>query len=193
MTTHPRPLPRPRSGHRPRPHSGAVFSPDRRYRYLLWRRWSEAWAGGADGADMAPWALFILLNPSTADEVRNDPTVERCQRRAVRAGYGGMVVLNIFALRSTDPAALYKEEDPVGHRNDRYIRFAARRIPDVVCGWGIHGAHLDRGKEVLALLAESGARPQAFGVTKEGQPKHPLYLPYSLAPAPLMGSGRALT
>ncbi len=167
-----------------RPRSGAVFSPDRRYRYLLWRRWSDD-PPGARGAGQAPWALFVLLNPSTADETVNDPTVERCQRRAMKAGYGGMVVLNIFALRSTDPSALYEEGDPVGRRNDRYIRFAVHRIPDVVCGWGTHGAHLDRGRKVLDLLTTIGVRPQAFGLTQQGQPKHPLYLPYSLAPTPL--------
>ena len=96
--------------------SGATFSPCRRYRYTLWRQWDER-----------PPATFIMLNPSTADETANDPTVERCQRRAQAMGYGGVRVANIFALRSTDPRALYTAEDPVGPENDHALLTLARQ------------------------------------------------------------------
>lgn len=93
--------------------SGAAFSPCRRYRYRLWRTWGDA----------AP-AVFVMLNPSTADEIENDPTVERCERRARAMGFGGLRVANIFSLRSTDPTALYTSDDPVGPEYwlDRYNR-----------------------------------------------------------------------
>lgn len=96
--------------------TGAVFSPCRTYRYGLWRIWNPG----------APLLAFIMLNPSTADDVVNDPTVERCVRRAVSMGYGGLRVANIFALRSTDPTQLYVSVDPIGPDNDTAIIEAAQ-------------------------------------------------------------------
>lgn len=115
--------------------SGARFSPCRRYRYLLWRGWDAT----------KPSATFVMLNPSTADEVDNDPTVERCQQRAIQMGYGGLRVANIFAFRSPDPRALYREAEPVGDENDAAIIQAAQGAGIVVCAWGTHGMHLGRG------------------------------------------------
>ena len=106
--------------------SGAIFSDCRRYRYALWRIWEPS----------LPPCLFVMLNPSTADEAKNDPTIERCERRASAMGYGGLYVSNIFAFRSTDPAALYIEEDPVGPENDEYIMNGVREAALVICGWG---------------------------------------------------------
>ena len=155
---------------------GAKFTSDRRHRYYLWRTW-----GGK------PFVLYLLLNPSTADESDNDPTVERCERRARMMGFGGMVVLNIFALVSTDPKGLLSVPDPVGRRNDRYISFFATRAGQVVCGWGNHGRHLGRGRQVLQLLDDLGVTPFVFGVTKTSgcHPQHPLYVSYSRRPYPL--------
>lgn len=114
---------------------GALFSDCRRYRYLLWRTWDVDKGG----------VLFIMLNPSTADETVNDPTIERCYRRAMQWGYGGIVVANIFALRSTDPQMLYSENLPIQEanrpfHNDTIIRSTAKGARLVVCGWGEHGA-----------------------------------------------------
>ena len=154
----------------------ARFSPCRRWRYTLWRRWG-------DGA----LANFLLLNPSTADESDNDPTVERCQRRATTLGYAGLVVTNIFAWRSTDPSALYTADDPVGPDNDAAILEAARGAALVVCGWGNHGRLNGRGASVLALLRRAGVQPYCLAMTGAGEPQHPLYLSYALNPQPIDG------
>lgn len=152
--------------------STAIYSPCEAYRYSL----SRVWAPGA------PAALFIMLNPSTATERQNDPTVERCERRARALGFGGFVVANIFAFRATDPQIMRAQPDPVGPANDSAILAAAETAGQIICGWGRHGAHLDRAAQVTALLRR-GARPLFhLGLTLAGQPKHPLYISYSVGP-----------
>lgn len=151
--------------------SGAVFSTCRRYRYRLWRTWSEA----------AP-AVFVMLNPSTADEIENDPTVKRCERRARASGFGGLRVANIFALRSTDPAALYDHDDPVGPENDAAIVESVVGAGLVVCAWGGHGNLHQRGEKVLRLLRSTGVTPHYLRLNKDGTPKHPLYVGYAVKP-----------
>lgn len=154
--------------------SGAVFSDCRQYRYRLWRQWSDA----------APM-VFVMLNPSTADEIDNDPTVERCERRARAMGYGGLRVANIFALRSTDPAALYEHADPVGQDNDAAIIESVTGAGLVVCAWGAHGNLFSRGEKVLQLLRSAGVIPHYLQLNKDGTPKHPLYVPYEITPTPM--------
>lgn len=151
--------------------SGARFSPCEKYRYALWRRWNNR-----------PYAMFLMLNPSTANEIDNDPTVERCQRRAARMGCGGLWVANIFAYRSTDPAALYSTPDPVGPENDQAILDAARNAGIVICGWGTHGNHLDRGKKVLSLLRDAVVKAHYLQLNADGTPRHPLYVGYDTLP-----------
>ena len=154
----------------------AKFSADRKYRYTLHRVWQPA----------APLACYVLLNPSTADETKNDPTVSRCQTRAINAGFGGLIVVNIFAWRSTDPAELYRVPDPVGiASNDRFIIEAVRGSHLVVCGWGKHGALAGRGSEVLKLIRSAGKTPHALRINSDGSPEHPLYLSYKLQPLPI--------
>jgi hypothetical protein len=155
--------------------SGAIFSPCGQYRYRLWRTWNAH----------RPTITFVMLNPSTADDARNDPTVERCQRRAQAMGYGGLRVANVFALRSTDPAALYAAEDPVGPDNDAAILALAGEAALVVCAWGTHGQLRGRGQAVLRLLRSAGARAHHLGLNADGTPKHPLYVGYDIAPRPL--------
>lgn len=152
--------------------SSAVFSPCGKYRYRLSRCWNP---------DTMP-ACFIMLNPSTADEMKNDPTVERCEQRSRAMGHGGLIVANIFALRSTDPKALYSAPDPVGPDNDEAIIAAAEAAAVVICGWGAHGAFGERGKTVLALLYANSIKPHALKLNADGAPAHPLYLSYRLAP-----------
>jgi len=154
--------------------SEAVYSPCERYRYLLTRVWDPA----------GRRALFVMLNPSTATEVRNDPTVERCERRARALGYGAFRVVNIFALRSTDPAALYAEPDPVGPENDGALRDSAGWADTVVCAWGTHGACQGRGAVVERLLRATGRSLWHLGLTQAGHPRHPLYVSYGQAPQP---------
>jgi hypothetical protein len=155
-------------------HRLAVFSDDEQYRYKL----IVGWGGNSQ------WVNFIMLNPSTADEVVNDPTVERCQRRAKEWGYSGFIVTNIFALRSTDPKKLYSTPDPIGPANDEAIVESAMSTDLVVCGWGGHGKFMGRGDYVRAMLAAMHIAPTALRVTKSGQPGHPLYIPYSAKPIP---------
>lgn len=152
--------------------ASAYFSDDRKYRYALSRVWDES----------KPLVLFCMLNPSTADEINNDPTVERCQRRAVQMGFGGMAVVNIFALRSTDPKALYKAEDPVGPENMRVVISLAKKAKLVVCGWGKHGAFKSHGEFMLMKLRDYGIRPHALKLNKDGTPAHPLYIGYDVKP-----------
>lgn len=152
--------------------TGATFSPCRRYRYRLWRVWDET---------KAP-AVFVMLNPSTADEVENDPTVERCARRAKSMGFGGLRVANIFALRSTDPVALYSEADPVGPDNDLAILESIAGAGLVVCAWGGHGKLNGRGDAVLNLIRGAGSIPHYLKINSDGTPKHPLYVGYSVQP-----------
>src|SRR6056297_3145175 len=114
--------------------SVAVYSPCLRYRYSLGRDW-----GGAGGR-----VLFVMLNPSTATEAQNDPTVERCERRARALGFGAFCVTNIFAWRDTDPKGMRAAADPIGPVNDAAILTAADWADTVVTAWGTHGAHLGR-------------------------------------------------
>jgi hypothetical protein len=154
--------------------STAVYSPCERYRYLLTRVWKPA----------GRRVLFVMLNPSTATEVQNDPTVERCERRARTLGFGAFRVTNIFAFRATDPKVMRAEIDPVGPGNDAAIAESATWADAIVCAWGTHGAHLDRGAEVERLLRATGLPLQHLGLSKQGHPKHPLYIGYSRQPEP---------
>ncbi len=152
--------------------STAVYSPCLRYRYLLTRTWDAA----------LPRVLFVMLNPSTATEVMNDPSVERCERRARALGYGAFRVCNIFAWRDTDPKRMRAAADPVGPGNDAALTESLAWADTVVCAWGTHGAHLGRGAAVEALL-RAGPRPlHHLGRTRDGHPRHPLYIAYGAAP-----------
>lgn len=153
--------------------STATYSDDEAYRYDLTRIWD------ADGRRVA----FVMLNPSTATEMANDPTVERCERRARTLGYGAFRVTNIFAYRATDPKNMRAQVDPVGGAaNDAAIRDAALWADTVVCAWGTHGAHLGRGQQVEMLLREIGRPLHHLGLSKAGHPKHPLYIGYAVQP-----------
>lgn len=150
----------------------AEFSPCRTWRYVLRRRWAP---GGAVG--------FILLNPSTADETQNDPTIRRCIGYAKAWGFGALVLGNLFAYRATDPAVMRVAADPVGPGNNEALRLICREAEGrVICGWGADGVFMDRGKHVATLLRDAGATPQALALTASGQPRHPLYLRADLRP-----------
>lgn len=152
--------------------STATYSDCERYRYLLTRVWNPAGAK----------ALFVMLNPSTATEVQNDPTVERCERRARALGFGAFRVTNIFAWRDTDPRHMRAAADPVGPGNDRTISDSCAWADRIICAWGTHGAHLQRGPEVEILMRATGLSLFHLGLTKAGHPKHPLYIAYSQQP-----------
>jgi hypothetical protein len=125
-----------------------------------------------------------MLNPSTATEVQNDPTVERCERRARALGFGAFRVCNIFALRQTDPKRMRAHPEPVGPANDAAIIEGCGWADTVVCAWGTHGEHLDRGRQVEALMRGTGTPLFTLGRTRQGHPRHPLYVGYAARPEP---------
>ena len=114
----------------------------------------------------------------------SDPTVERCERRARALGFGAFRVTNIFAFRATDPRVMRAAADPVGPGNDAAIADSAPWADRIVCAWGSHGAHLDRGPQVAALLRATGRPLFHLGLTLHGHPKHPLYIGYAVQPQP---------
>lgn len=155
--------------------AAAIFSADERHRYVLWREWNAA----------LPLITWFMLNPSTATHEVLDPTIRGCLQRAMQWGYGRLVVVNLFALRSTDPAGLALVSDPVGNRNDAYIDQALAVSDRVVCGWGNASAVGRRGNDVLARMRQQGVVPHALATNRNGSPKHPLYVAHSLRPTPL--------
>ncbi len=152
--------------------SVAIYSDCGTYRYELTRVWQ---VGGQK-------ALFVMLNPSTATELQNDPTVERCERRARALGFGAFRVTNIFAYRATNPKVMRGVADPIGPANDGAITSAAVWADRIICAWGSHGAHRGRGAEVEALLRASTKPLWHLGLTQAGLPKHPLYVGYERQP-----------
>lgn len=151
--------------------SEAIWSPCRTYRYALTRRWSNGPALG-----------IVMLNPSTADAFRNDPTVERCERRARSLGYGAFRVVNLFAFCATDPRDLRQAAEPVGPDNDDFLMQTADWSDRILCGWGVHGVHQGRHTQVEHLLRRTGALLCHLGLTKDGMPRHPLYVAYRQGP-----------
>lgn len=152
--------------------SGATFSACGRYRWHLWRR-----VGGGDRS-----LVGIGLNPSTADAVKNDPTIARLCRRAQALGFARFEMLNVFAWRSTDPTVLRHVADPIGPENDAWILDVASSASMVLCAWGAHAGA--RGTQVARMLRERGVALHALRVNDDGSPAHPLYLPYELQPQP---------
>jgi hypothetical protein len=154
---------------------GAVLSEDGLYRYRLWRIWNEA----------ASPLVFVMLNPSTANGQVDDPTIRKCVGFAQRLSAGGIVVVNLFAWRATDPKELLGAADPVGAENDGHIRSVLSNGGIPIAAWGVpHRTHCQRAAVVLKMLAEAdGAREvRALRWTKDAHPAHPLYLPYTATP-----------
>jgi len=154
-------------------HSTALYSDCGCYRYALTRIWQPE--GGK--------ALFVMLNPSTATELQNDPTVERCERRARALGFGAFRVCNIFAWRDTDPRKMRAAADPIGPANDAAILEGCRWADRIICGWGTHGEHLNRGPQIETLMRATGLPLHHLGLTKAGHPRHPLYIGYAVQPS----------
>lgn len=149
----------------------AQFSPCRKYRYVLPRRLSM---------DVRRICMFVMLNPSTADETQDDPTIRRCIGYAKTWGYDGLYVGNLYGWRSTDPQGLWTAENPVGFHNDFWLNVMAQQSDIVVCAWGAN-AKPSRAAEVRALL-DGFADLRFLKLTKAGIPGHPLYLKSNLQP-----------
>jgi hypothetical protein len=155
----------------------AVFSPDRRYRYALWRIWDER----------KPICMFIGLNPSTANEDTDDPTTIRCMGFAGSWGFGGHCMGNMFGLVSSDPHAL-RGGDPIGPENDAWLAYLAAHSAIVVACWGQIWKDEDGRREaVIKLVLKTAGSIDCLGITKTGQPKHPLFLPRGTKPVPFPG------
>lgn len=152
----------------------AVFSLDRVYRYRLERVVAPITGKGT--------VCFIMLNPSTADETVNDPTIRRCMGYAESWGYRRLVVVNLFGYRATDPRALRRVPDPYGPENAPQIVRAAQAADLVVCAWGAHGAYNNTGRNMIGLLRNRHVQLKAFALTKGGEPVHPLYQRADLKP-----------
>jgi hypothetical protein len=153
------------------PFSYARLSDDGVYRYTLGRRWVTDWE--------APAAVFVMLNPSTADAEVDDPTIRRCISFAKAFECGALHVVNLYAYRATKPADLWRADDPIGPDNDEILRetfrAAAQEDRPVVAAWGANAEPL-RAQFVAVLAGAAGVQLQALGVTRDGAPRHPLYL-----------------
>ena len=150
----------------------AIISECGNYRYELKRIWD----------DSKPWVLFVCLNPSTADHEKEDNTSRVCINYAKRWGYGGLVIANLFAYRSTDKSVLYQVADPVGPENDQHLQGLSKEAVETVCAWTDDGAFMERDLAVLPLLKS----PKCLTILKSGRPGHPLYKSKDLKPMPLL-------
>jgi hypothetical protein len=146
---------------------GAVFSPCETWRYLLWRM----------GQPCGKLLGMGMLNPSRADAARDDPTIRQCRARARQSRLSGVLVWNLFAFRATLPADLKLASDPVGPANDAAVSLGLSLCARTILAWGNHGAHRGRDEAVLALCRASATRVAVLGLTAQGRPRHPLYLP----------------
>jgi len=151
----------------------AKLSDCRNYRFALWRTWD----------DSKPFAMIIGLNPSTADEVNDDPTLTRCINFAKSWGYGGVCMTNLFAYRATDPKDMKAQRDPIGVENDMWLTKLANDAGIVVAAWGNDGSYLNRSNMVVEMLPNL----HYLKMNKSGEPAHPLYLKADLIPV-LMGT-----
>ncbi|ACY18137.1 DUF1643 domain-containing protein [Haliangium ochraceum] len=150
---------------------GATIDPSGRYRYRLWRTWDAA----------GTRVLFVMLNPSTADHRQDDPTIRRCIGFARAWGHGRLAVVNLFALRTPSVAELRRARAPVGPDNQRHLRASLRAADRVIAAWGVHGAA--RAGELLPALAEAARAPlECLGTTRDGHPRHPLYVRADVRP-----------
>ncbi|MGY3438602.1 MULTISPECIES: DUF1643 domain-containing protein [unclassified Marinovum] len=156
--------------------SEAVYSACDLYRYRLSRTWD------ADGTRLA----FVMLNPSTANEKVNDPTIARCEKRARLLGFGGLDVVNLFAFRATAPQDLRAAEAPIGPENDSFLMRACAGADMVLAAWGVHGTHRGRDVEARPLLSVDPAKLFTLGLTRHGLPRHPLYVSYARKPEPYL-------
>ncbi|UTA47198.1 DUF1643 domain-containing protein [Simiduia sp. 21SJ11W-1] len=153
-----------------KPKNTAHLSPCRQYRYALWRTWDTRLAR----------VMFIGLNPSTADETQDDPTLRRCMNFARQWGYGGLVMANLFAFRATAPDAMKQAADPIGPQNNRWLKKLANESDLVIAAWGNHGDFMGRATAVRKRFSVL----HCLKINSTGTPGHPLYQRADLSPVP---------
>lgn len=144
----------------------AIISECGKYRYLLRRVWN----------DNLTRALFVMLNPSTADGKIDDPTIRACTRWCTTNGFGSFEVVNLFAIRSTQPEGIYQVRDPIGPQNEAMVDRAVKRADVVICAWGAHLVARDHAPSMVARIRKEKAKVYCLGLTKIGAPLHPLYV-----------------
>lgn len=150
---------------------GAVIDPTGLYRYSLWREWDTN----------APRLAFIMLNPSLADAITDDPTLRRCISFAQSWGYGSLEAVNLFAYRASCPTILNQITDPIGSENDRYLKQAVELADKIIVAWGNRGILRNRSRVVLDWLTGFDAL-YCLGITQRGYPRHPLYVKSNTKP-----------
>jgi hypothetical protein len=150
---------------------GAFIDPSGQYRYKLWRDWDK----------YKQRVTFIMLNPSTADGKADDPTIRRCINFAKAWGYGSLDVVNLFAYRATDPKELLYVKDPIGPDNNLWLGLSASHAAQIVLAWGVNGTLYDRNNDVIRSLSHYGL--YCLGTSKDGHPKHPLYIKGNVIPS----------
>ena len=148
----------------------ATLTRDRVFRYTLWRHWSEG----------DRYVNFILLNPSTADEERDDPTTRKCVRMAQSWNFDALCITNLFAYKATEPRKMKAASDPIGFGNDRWLQKIAKDASLIVCAWGVDGAFSGRSAAVKRLLRRFDLH---YLRISRGEPWHPLYLPDNTKPS----------
>ena len=147
---------------------GAIFSEDKKYRYVLWRFWNTK----------LKCVLFIGLNPSAADETYDDNTIRVCTSYAKKWGYGGLFMCNLFAYVSTDPNGMLGSQFPEGALNNAALELFSYFSEYTICAWGTMGGHRNKDKEIFGLLKN----PRCLQLTKEDYPHHPLRLGGNVKP-----------
>ena len=164
----------------------AILSEDRVYRYTLWRDWPMLDGEERQGfGRKRAYAMFVGLNPSTADEIQDDPTIRRCVGFANAWGYGALCMTNLFAFRATNPKEMMAAKDPIGPDNDTWIEDSAREAGIIIAAWGKHGHYLKRDEKVIVKFSQILRTDfKCFGRNKDGSPRHPLYLPKDAKPIP---------
>jgi hypothetical protein len=146
----------------------ASFSSCRQYRYALWRTWDES----------KPYAMFIGLNPSTANETEDDPTIRRCIGFSKSWGFGGLCMVNLFAFRATEPRDMMSSNEPIGSENDLWIKQFSEDAGVIVAAWGNDGSFMGRSEKITTMLPGL----KCLKTNKTGEPAHPLYQPGSAIP-----------
>ncbi|CAA6827015.1 MAG: Unknown protein [uncultured Sulfurovum sp.] len=146
----------------------AILSEDREYRYILSRIWDKT----------KPMVMIIGLNPSTADETEDDPTIGRCISFSKSWGYGGVYMLNLFAFRATEPKDMFKALNPVGSENDNFIEIYSKKVDKIICAWGNDGVYKNRSYHIRKKFNNLFY----LKMNQTGEPSHPLYLKSDLLP-----------
>ncbi len=150
----------------------AKLSQCRKYRYALWRTWDNS----------KPYVMFVCLNPSTADETTDDPTLRKCITYAKSWGYGAVCMTNLFSYRATDPREMKAVKDPTGKENDKWLRDLAKDAGLIIAAWGNDGSYMNRSKEVIKFIPNL----HCLKINKSGEPAHPLYQKASLQPTKMI-------